>query len=105
MDPSCLKVLLDAWTFFHWRVGFGLRATMDFFQLVQLHRDYLSSRVGGRRFKHWVNRIFLLLLASLLTIPSQKIKTNSLVDDEPETVGLVTKDLVYFLRDKFFGSR
>ena len=56
------------------------------------------------RFKHCVNRIFRLLLSSLLTIPSVKMKTNSLAVDGSESVGLVPEDLGYFLLDNFFGS-
>ena len=41
--------------------------------------------------------------SSLLTIPSEKMKTNSLAVDGSETVGLVTEDLGYFLLDKVFG--
>ena len=47
-----------------------------------------------------------MLLSSLLTIPSEKkMKTNSLAVDGSETLGLVTEDLVYFVRGKFFGWR
>ena len=76
-------------------VRVGLLPTRIGTAIVCLHVSVQTPREQG----------LSIASSSLLTIPSKRIKTNSLAVDGSETVGLVTEDLVYFLRGKFFGWR